>query len=751
MTTTGDFVGQPGAAEDTGMRRATRAYASRLWLLALACLAGLLPIAVFASPAGAGLPDGRVYEQVSPVQKNGEEAGANIVGASNEVEYTVASADGDQVLYGGTGPFGEATSGADFFSVSRRAEGSGWGTAAALPEAIGRFAGNYMAERPISIYPAADMSASVFTAGASFAPADPIGPAGINSEGVFLARLDRSVAWLSEPTTADPLPVPGEVHDANGMIPAGGSPDLGTVYFGYYGTLVPGDASRKQYVVEPGRPEGVGPWGFYESKDGLLSSAGVLPDGSLDPFGAVPAGGAARFPGAVTPDDFDNEVSEDGSRAFFVSPDPQSDPPAPESDPPELYVRLGGHSILVSRDALAGDIPAPGPAGISIVAASPPDSCAAQGGCAAYAYASPDGSHVFFASLDKLARSAAGEEPTGAGPWTYEFDVDTESLTYLPGVGGSQILASSRDGSRFLFLRYTAGAPELVLSSDRHLATIAALPSPPETFLPGGRPDNGGRLYVAPARATADGTVFVFETDSPLPGALDAAGEGPARNGGGYEQVYRYDVSTGELSCLSCTPLAEPSGDARLSNDDNQIGDPKDDSVTTHLVGSRGLSADGGRVFFDTPAALVPQDINGVRDVYGWEDGKVQLISGGTSPQPSFFLDNSASGDDVFFATAEGISPDDADGSYDVYDARVGGGFPQPHLPVECTTNCQGEPTPAPAFGPSPAESASGAGNVKTKPKAKHHKHRHHHKKHRRFNGTGPHKHHDDAKQKAGR
>ena len=42
------------------------------------------------------------------------------------------------------------------------------------------------------------------------------------------------------------------------------------------------------------------------------------------------------------------------------------------------------------------------------------------------------------------------------------------------------------------------------------------------------------------------------------------------------------------------------------------------------------------------------------------------------------FLDASASGDDVFFATRERLAPTDTDELVDVYDARVDGGFPAP-------------------------------------------------------------------------
>ena len=48
--------------------------------------------------------------------------------------------------------------------------------------------------------------------------------------------------------------------------------------------------------------------------------------------------------------------------------------------------------------------------------------------------------------------------------------------------------------------------------------------------------------------------------------------------------------------------------------------------LTGQLRDNRGMSRDGKRVFFDTANALVPSDSNGQRDVYMWEDGKVQLI-----------------------------------------------------------------------------------------------------------------------------
>jgi hypothetical protein len=110
------------------------------------------------------------------------------------------------------------------------------------------------------------------------------------------------------------------------------------------------------------------------------------------------------------------------------------------------------------------------------------------------------------------------------------------------------------------------------------------------------------------------------------------------------------------------------------------------------------MSDDGNRVFFESPDALVSRDANGRRDVYEWTPSGVSLISSGRSGFDSLLLDNSANGDDVFFATAEGLEPDDRDLSYDVYDARVGGGFKKIGVAAPCVDDaCQGPPSRAPS------------------------------------------------------
>ena len=73
------------------------------------------------------------------------------------------------------------------------------------------------------------------------------------------------------------------------------------------------------------------------------------------------------------------------------------------------------------------------------------------------------------------------------------------------------------------------------------------------------------------------------------------------------------------------------------------------------------MSEDGTRVFFQSPDPLVGADVNGEPDVYEWENGHVYLISGGNAPTPSYYVDNSGTGGDVFFVTAQGLIPSDED------------------------------------------------------------------------------------------
>jgi hypothetical protein len=627
-------------------------------------LASVLAAPVVA--AGDALPDGRVYEQVSPQIKNGFDAGA----LGGQAKYSVATADGNGVLYGTRGPMGIVHRGLQDFAVGRRGA-EAWSAESALPAGSSDriFALTYSA---FSVVPSSDLTKILFTAAGSFVPDNPE-TAG-NSGALYEGHADGAIDWLSRPVIANPVPAPGNIPSLTLFQPVGGSPDLSTVYFWAQPTLLPEDAPRAS---------GSG-WGLYEYSGGVLKPAGTLPNGTEDPGGAAPAatGTSTRDNlNVTTPATFSNQVSRDGATLWFVSPDPGPDPSI--GPVTQLYMRRGGHSTLVSHTA--GGTAAP--SGVAPVAAlnGHPDGAAHQ-----FAYGAADGSAVIFRSSDALAPGAPNDSSLKA----YRYDVGTHATSYLAGVDGT-IGAASDDARRFLF----EDATHIGLWDDGTVKALAPI---------------SVMARFSPARATASGSTFLFSSISPIPGF---------NNSGAFVEIYRYDVAEDKLTCLSCPPDGVmPSGDAHLSSQDppDVVGVPAA-SPRGELVASRGLSDDGQRVFFDTPDSLVTRDTDGKRDVYEWTPRGVALISSGRNQDDSFFLDNSANGNDVFFATAEGLDPGDTDGGYDVYDARVGGGFKEVIQTAPCASDaCQGgvsRPAVLPAPG-SRRSAASGDDDVSSVPPA---------------------------------
>jgi hypothetical protein len=632
-----------------------------------------------------GLPDGRVYEQVSPPNKPGSEAAVPVAGTP---PYIAAGSDGNEVAYSKSGPLGETSLGLDYFSISRRLA-TGWATRGALPHPDGP-AQVGEADPSGGLGFSADMSATLFNAGAQFSPDGAAGPYRYDESGL--------VQWIRKPTVSDPVKFAGflgiEGLGRSGEL-AGASPDYQTVFFGYEGTLTPADdepnptlggVSRADEIRTLNEMEKPPPSnsGFYEWHEGELRNAGVLPDGHLDPYGARPLS-LLHIADAQKLERYRNQVSEDAREAFFISPDPEGE----SGRPSQIYESVtrpdGTHAtVLVSRDTLlpeVGGLPAPTPSGV-------------LGG--GYFFASPDGSHAFFQSADQLTSGA----PNDGKFKEYEFDTATQALTYLPGIADipvgtspllpeSEITGSSNDGSNFLFVR----EGELELWKGGVTTAIAPVTSKPEF-----------------TRVTTSGSVYVFQTISSFPTL------GFNNGAGSNTQIYRYDTAGNTLSCLSCPPTGtNPSGEAALSHAtaSNNLG-----NTFLIITGSRAISSDGTRVVFDTPTPLVPQDANGVRDAYEWEDGVVHLISSGVSQEDSFSGDTSARGNDVFFSTGEGLMPGDKDEGYDLYDARIprpGDQLAPSAVPCEGSV-CQGSPSVPQLLAPPASVAFDGPGDATPPP-----------------------------------
>jgi len=227
----------------------------------------------------------------------------------------------------------------------------------------------------------------------------------------------------------------------------------------------------------------------------------------------------------------------------------------------------------------------------------------------------------------------------------------------------------------------------------------------------GGGTETQGAFARDPSRSTANGSTLLFQSDSDLTGY----------DSGGSRQVYRYDATTNQLVCLSCNPTgAPPSGDALLQNVTESAAQPEPNTSYDLVLN---LAADGRRAFFQSPDPLVAADTDGLQDVYEWEaqgvgscsepGGCVYLISSGRSEKVNYLYAASASGDDVFFRTADLLVPADKEPIPSIYDARVGGGFVEEPPTPECEgEGCRPLLSPPPAL-PGPASSPPGSGNVR--------------------------------------
>jgi hypothetical protein len=270
------------------------------------------------------------------------------------------------------------------------------------------------------------------------------------------------------------------------------------------------------------------------------------------------------------------------------------------------------------------------------------------------------------------------------------------------------------------------------------------------------------------ARVSPNGQWLAFMSNRSLTGYDNR----DAHSGKPDEEVFLYHVGlgggAGSLVCASCDPTgARPTGFEVGNSSLNRVaigGEWPEYAwlagtipgwtgyeLSTSLYQSRYLF-DSGRLFFNSSDALVPQDINNQVDVYEFEPavgagggsesssepppndscttgsstynsatgGCVSLISSGTSHQESGFYDASATGDDVFFVTAESLVAQDPGGALSVYDAHVCGAEGVPCTqgavsPPECTTAdaCRAAPAPQPGIFGAPASATfSGPGNL---------------------------------------
>jgi hypothetical protein len=198
---------------------------------------------------------------------------------------------------------------------------------------------------------------------------------------------------------------------------------------------------------------------------------------------------------------------------------------------------------------------------------------------------------------------------------------------------------------------------------------------------------------------------------------------------GRCRELYLFDADAGSLVCASCDPTGAPATADALLDARAGTGGANTPVHVTHA-----LSADAQRVFFHTRTALVPEDSNGRTDVYEYDvpTATVHLISSGKDSANSYFMDASPNGNDVFFVTRQRLVGWDVDQNYDLYDARIGGGLPDPApaAPACSGDACQGTQGIRPNDLSSASSSFHGVGNQQAR-KPRRHKQKHHKKQER--------------------
>ena len=441
-------------------------------------------------------------------------------------------------------------------------------------------------------------------------------------------------------------------------------------------------------------------------------------DGSETPAGSfAPSYGGFIFPTQLglnqsngdfyVPDTSHNVIDRFTASGEYLSQFPLSDPTAAAVDPANGDLYASG---------LFGEIKIFSPAGESISdfrvpSGKFPSSIAVDSGGTVYvtylAGYSTGGTEVFTSSGEHLRTL----DPNPAQSVTVD---PSNSDVYVDEA--NQIVRFDRSGNQIETVgsEHLSGSVGLAIDPEGSIdatnsggAGVALFPA---SLAPDPRIDNPvviDSVSEPEARHTADFQLTRNGDFAAFGSTLALAGH--SEQTAGHTEVYRYDVSGGELNCASCTTTGEP-------------------STADSSLASNGLSlTDDGRLFFNSGAQLTAADTDGRQDVYEFSvpglgtcsrespsfyvgtGDCLALISSGTSPFDSGLLSATADGTDAFFFTRDSLAPQDTNGpTMKIYDAREGGGFPfsLPEKQCQASDECHG----AGSTSPGPLELSSQAG-----------------------------------------
>jgi hypothetical protein len=700
------------------------------------------------------LPDERQWELVSPPNKHG----AGIEPSAAEGGLIQAAAGGGALTYIAVGPTESDPAGSTALEftqlLSTRRNSGGWESQdiATPHNAVSRLSAGDLTEYKFF---SSDLSQALIEPEGD----TPLPPLEADAEKTPYVRdndtcgePDRCFVPL---VTKSNVP-PGAIIDLNGLAGngvhfQGVTPDLSHVVLGSAEALT---ANAVKDANE--RPN------LYEWAGGELQLVSILPNAVS--ASAENESASLGYRGTLVR----NAISEDGSRIVWE---------AGEGEHDHLYLR-----DMTKGETVQLDAPQPG-----VVPRYSEEGPHFQG-------ASANGSRVFFTDETQLTPNSHARENE---PALYVFEPSSGSeplsgtLTDLTEAtaGGEnaavqgEILGTSEDGTYVYFAANGALAPNAVKGECREPSGLCNLymahyngsewEHPALVAVLSGE-DNGdwvnstgnyGNLRLVTSRVSPNGEYVAFMSELPLTkyDNLDAA------SGVLDQEVYLYHAGHGGPVCASCDPTgARPTGvfDPLYHGGMRPLlvdhlgawgGHWLAGSVPGWTPASDGQSlyqprylSNNGRLFFDSPDALVPADVSGVENVYEYEPeglgscssasasasevfvrqagGCVALISSGTSGEESAFLDASEEGGEVFFMTTARLSGEDVDSAFDVYDAHeCTSAAPCPSPPVAvppctATESCRGASTPQPeVFGAPSSSMSSGEGNLEpqTGPPAK--------------------------------
>jgi hypothetical protein len=620
------------------------------------------------------LPDHRIWEMVSPADKDGavyEAINQTVVQASEDGTRLTTTADGVSI------PEPDANRSPEpsqmYFARQAPTEWTTNDLATPVEEATGTAPGNGFEYRFFS----SDLSQTFLQ------PTDPTLLSSEASEPTVYRRGSEAGGYTPLVTAANVQP---------------GIAFGDTLQFVDATTDGTKAVIRSEAPLTPGSVTSHGAGNLYLWSAGALTLLNILPDGQQAVFSSEFDNSGEGAALGVENHQLRGAVSRDGSRYFWSFR---------VSGVRHLYLRDVAQKKTVQLDAVGRDATGEGQED------------------AQFQFASANGDRVFFTDTQELTPDARTRP---LQPDLYECAIVTEEdgslgcrLVDLTTAAGEPadvqgvLLGASEDGARVYFVAgaaltgaansqgetAVAGANNIYLD-ERHgegwaTSFVAKLGEAERAEW-----ENGGDLGAQTTRSSRDGTQLAFMSSRELAGYDNR----DAQSGEPAQEVYLYDATSGVLRCPSCKPSgARPHAIFENGTFQGELlvdrpflwsgqwlagsitGWPAIDSFHA-LYEPRNLS-DEGRLFFNSADALMPEDINEKEDVYEYEPlgvgdcsatsrgfaersaGCVRLISSGTSSDESAFLDASASGNDAFFLTSSQLATRDTDESRDVYDAHV--------------------------------------------------------------------------------